>query len=243
VRVANLNGECGHPYRAVEFGINEMALVQTAVVGIEYHKIETLFERDERFVVDPSKLKKPVLATIREWDVTEKIDGTNIRVILNEDGQVSFGGRTDNAQLPADLLMKLIQMFPAERLRAAFQTDEGHATATLFGEGYGAGIQKGGTYRTDKSFILFDVLVDGRWWLDKEAVDDVASKLGIDVVPYLGRMTLDQIVELVKSPFPSKIGTGMAEGIVARPIEALFDKKGARIILKLKTKDFTAGKR
>jgi inorganic pyrophosphatase/exopolyphosphatase len=39
----------------------------------EYHKIETLFERDPKsFVVDPTRLKASVLSTISEWDVTEK---------------------------------------------------------------------------------------------------------------------------------------------------------------------------
>lgn len=71
----------------------------------------------------------------------------------------------------------------------------------------------------------------------------MAHKLGVAVVPYLGRMTLDQIVELVRYPFPSRLGTAMAEGIVGRPIETLFDKRQNRIIIKLKTKDFKAGKR
>ena len=30
----------------------------------------------------------------------------------------------------------------------------------------------------------------------------------------------------------------MAEGIVARPIEPLYDRRGKRVIIKLKTKDF-----
>lgn len=221
-----------------------MALVQTAVTGFsEYHKIDTLFERDERFVVDPTKLKKSVLATISEWDVTEKIDGTNVRVMLSEDGVVQFGGRTDSAQMPADLLMHLMRMFPEQKLRDTFWIDGKPVQAILFGEGYGAGIQKGGAYRPDKSFILYDVLVSEKWWLDKQAVDDVASKFGIETVPYLGRMTLQQIVEHVKQPFASKIGQAMAEGVVARPIETLFDKRGERIIIKLKTKDFKPGKR
>ena len=221
-----------------------MSLVQTSITGFaEYHKIDTLFERDDRFIVDPTKLKKAVLATISEWDVTEKIDGTNIRVMLSDSGAVQFGGRTDNAQLRADLLMKLIEMFPASRLTDAFWIDGAPVSVILYGEGYGAGIQKGGGYRPDKSFILYDVLVSGKWWLDREAVDDVATKLGIDVVPYLGRMTLAQIVEHVKNPFQSRIGTMQAEGIVARPIETLFDKRGERLIIKLKTKDFVGGKR
>jgi hypothetical protein len=216
-----------------------MNIMQTAVSGFEpYHKIDTLFERDDNFIVDPTRLKKSVLGTISEWDVTEKIDGTNLRVMLGDDGRVNFGGRTDNAQLPADLLMTLFQMFPVEKVKAAFWADNVPTQAILYGEGYGAGIQKGGTYRPDKSFILYDVLVAGKWWLDHENVNDIAAKLGVDVVPYLGRMTLSQIVELVRLPFASKIGTGLAEGIVARPIETLFDKRGERIIIKLKTKDF-----
>lgn len=221
-----------------------MSLVQTSITGFaEYHKIDTPFERGPDFKVDTTKLKKSVLATISEWDVTEKIDGTNIRVLLSESGEVQFGGRTDNAQLPADLLTTLFRMFPADKLRAAFWIDDKPVQVILYGEGYGAGIQKGGTYRSDKSFILFDVLVAGKWYLDRESIDDVAGKLGIDVVPYLGHMTLDQIVNLVRTPFDSKIGTAVSEGVVARPIETLFDKRGERIIIKLKTKDFVPGKR
>ena len=205
----------------------------------EYPKIDTLFERDmETFIVDPSRLKSPVLGTINLWDVQEKIDGTNIRIMLGEDGAVQFGGRTDAAQLPVDLLMRLVNTFHPEMLKSVFWLDGKPVSAVLYGEGYGAGIQKGGTYRPDKSVIFYDCLVSGKWWLDREAVNDVCAKLGAETVPYLGRMTLAQIVELVREPFASKIGTAMAEGIVARPIEPLFDRKGARIIIKLKTKDF-----
>ena len=46
-----------------------MPLIETKVFDFaEYHKIETLFEKDKStFVVDPSKLKASVLGTIREW--------------------------------------------------------------------------------------------------------------------------------------------------------------------------------
>jgi hypothetical protein len=219
-----------------------MGAIQTSSSGQpEYHKIDTLFERTEDFRVDETKLRHPVIRTISEWDVTEKIDGTNVRVMLSDIGAVSIGGRSNSAQMPADLLMTLVSQFPADRMKATFWLTE-PVSAVLFGEGYGAGIQKGGVYRPDKAFILFDVLVAGKWWLDKEAVDDVAAKLGCDTVPYLGRMTLNQITERVRFPFASQIGTGIAEGIVARPVETLFDKKGARLIIKLKTKDFRIGR-
>ena len=90
---------------------------------------------------------------------------------------------------------------------------------------------------------MYDVLCGGKWWLDKEGVDDVARKLGLDVVPYLGRMTLDEIISLVRQPFGSQIGTAVSEGVVARPIETLYDKRMERVIIKLKTSDFVKGKR
>lgn len=223
-----------------------MSLVQTDVSGApEYHKIGTLFERDPTtFVVDPTKLKSPVLGTISEWDVTEKIDGTNIRVMLSAAGEVSYGGRSTAAMIHGDLMQHLVRNFQQDILKSVLWIDGGPTEAVLYGEGYGPGIQKGGgLYRADKSFILFDVLIGGKWWLDRENVNDIAQKLGCDVVPYLGRMTLSQFVECAREPRQSKLGTATAEGVVARPIETLFDKRGHRIIIKLKIKDFIAGKR
>ncbi len=220
-----------------------MKKIQTDSTGMpEYPKIDTLFERDEHFVVNPAKLKSPVLGTISQWDVTEKIDGTNIRVMLSAKGVVSFGGRSARSQLPADLVATLIEQFPAARMAARLWLD-GPVEVVLFGEGYGAGIQKGGLYRPNKGFILFDVLVGGEHWLQREAVEGIARKLGVDTVPYLGLKTIDEIVEMVREPFDSRIGSARAEGVVARPIETLFDKRGKRVIIKLKTKDFQAGKR
>jgi hypothetical protein len=212
---------------------------------VEYHKIDTLFERDGKFVVDTLKLRHPVIGTIREWDVTEKIDGTNIRVLTDEAGHVTFGGRTDRAQMPTDLFQYLLATFTPAKMIAAFaKEDEPLPSVVLYGEGYGAGIQKGGGYRPDKAFRLFDVLVAGKWWLDFENVSDVARKLDIKTAPRIGRWTLDEIVFNVRAGFSSVVAlddSGQhvpAEGIVARPIEPLFDKRGRRVIIKLKTKDF-----
>jgi hypothetical protein len=115
----------------------------------------------------------------------------------------------------------------------------------LYGEGYGAGIQSGGVYRPDKSFRLFDVLVDDQWWLSWENVEDIAKKLDIKTVTFLGFWTLEQIIANVKEGVPSNVAledsgnsTHIAEGIVGRTIEPLFDRRGKRIILKLKTSDF-----
>ena len=216
---------------------------------MEYPKIETLFVRDEKFNVT-DKLRMPVVATINKWQVTEKIDGTNIRVMLSLDGELSFTGRTSRAQLPADLFTYLQKTFTVEKMKDVFWLPDKTtgeikpASVVLYAEGYGAGIQKGGgDYNREKRVRLFDVLVGGRWWLDWENTCDVAKKLEIKTVPYLGDMSLEEIIEFVKTGFDSIVAAEEgkirpAEGIVGRTIEPLFDKQGRRLIIKLKTGDF-----
>ena len=115
----------------------------------------------------------------------------------------------------------------------------------LYGEGIGAGIQKGGgNYSEEKQFALFDCLIDEKWWLDYDAIIEIAGKLGIKYAPDLGIMTFDEIIKKVKTGIQSifaKENTGIEcemEGIVARPIETLFDKRMNRVIIKLKSIDF-----
>ncbi len=201
---------------------------------MEYHKIETLYERGDNFKIKPELiLKNRVYGIIKTWHWTEKIDGTNVRAIW-KDGKLSFNGKTDNAQMPGDLIKWLYEHVKPEAMADIFQG----TNAVVYGEGYGAGIQKGGLYSSTKKFIGFDVLVEDKWWLSREDTNDVLIKLGLDSVPYLGEMTLEEATAKVKQGFPSAIGTAQAEGMVGRPIETLFDKKGHRLIVKLKTKDF-----
>lgn len=202
----------------------------------EYHKIETLYERDlETFKVDPSKLKNRTYSLIKTWQWTEKIDGTNIRCIWSPHS-LRFGGKTDNAQIHADLVRWLYENVSAARMAEIFPDTE----VVIYGEGYGAGIQKGGGYSSTKKFIVFDVLVGGKWWLSWENTCDVAGKLSLDVVPFIGEMSLEEATAMVQAGFYSRLGDGTvrAEGLVGRTSEPLFDKKGARLIVKLKTKDF-----
>lgn len=168
-----------------------------------------------------------------EWHFTEKVDGTNIRV--HWDGhKVAFGGRTDRAQIPANLYTVLAGLFTEELLEQQF----GDGEATLYGEGYGPGIQKGGgKYRTTPGFVLFDVRV-GEWWLLRENVEDVAAKLGIDVVPVVHTGTLRDAIELVRSGFESTWGNFLAEGLVGVTTAGLLDRAGHRVMVKVKSADF-----
>jgi len=214
----------------------------------EYHKIDTVFKRDPAtkhktlLLGDYSQDAFAYLAK-NEWVFTEKVDGTNIRVICppyQESGAqygITFGGKTDAASIPAFLVERLQQRFLTieQRQKLAEIFPDG---GCLYGEGYGAKIQKGGgNYRQDQDFVLFDVKV-GEWWLQRDAIDDIASKLGLDVVPIIGRGTLTDMIAMAQTGFTSTWGPFRAEGIVARPAIELKARNGERIITKIKHKDF-----
>jgi hypothetical protein len=210
----------------------------------QYGKIETLYERDEQtFRLKPELiLKNRVYGILKTWHWTEKVDGTNIRCIW-QGGKLTFGGKTDNAQIHAELVSWLYENVSADKLREIFPAKDGvEDDVVIYGEGYGAGIQKGGgDYSPVKKLIVFDILVGARWWLSYENVSEVAAKLGLEVVPDFGEMPLEEATEVVRAGFKSRCAVNAdkdAEGLIGRPIEALFDKKGHRLITKLKTKDF-----
>ena len=198
-----------------------------------YHKIQTVFLRDPetkfKTLLD-GQFAKPEFRYLadNQWVFTEKVDGTNIRVIYDEQGNVSFAGKTDAAQIPPMLLTALTCQFPNELLN----------NVCLYGEGYGNKIQKvGSQYRNDNSFVLFDVKV-GDLWLERSNVEDIATQLQCEVVPIIGTGTLRDGIQLVKQGFNSQWGDFLAEGLVARPVVELQNRRGERVITKIKNKDF-----
>ena len=208
---------------------------------LEYHKIETLYNRDvegTKKLIEGS-FRNETLEYLKDLEFvwTEKIDGTNTRI--NWDGhKVTFGGRTERANIPSDLVNYLNTMFNTPEAEELFEQKFGDTNVILFGEGYGPKIQKGGLYRDDVSFILFDVRI-GDVWLKRDSVEDIAKTFGIDVVPIVGTGTIDEAVAFVKTHPKSTIG-GKAdmEGVVCRPRVELRDRLGNRIIVKIKYRDF-----
>lgn len=206
----------------------------------EYPKIETIFSRDTEGT------KKLIFGTYRDetvkylrfndWQFTEKIDGTNISV--EWDGHaVSFHGRTERAQIPKHLLEYLEKTFLTTEAEELFEQTYGDKSVILYGEGYGAKIQNGGNYRSDVSFILFDVLI-GDNWQEREWVEKTAKMFGIDVVPVVFVGSLEEGIDYVMEHHPSTIGTAMMEGVVGRPMVEMRDRLGKRIIVKIKWEDF-----
>lgn len=206
--------------------------------GPEYCKIQTAFKRDERNVIVPGAWTLPEFAYLadKEWRWTEKVDGTNIRLHWNG-VEVTVGGRTDNAQVPATLIANLAPQLDAGLWKSIFPDAD---DVTVYGEGYGAKIQSGGMYRQDQSLIVFDVRVD-RWWLEDVNVADVANKLGLDVVPIIPAAWTPETAwsQIAAGTLESAWSGARIEGLVGRPLVDLFCRNGDRLIVKMKVKDWT----
>ncbi len=227
---------------------------------MEYYKIHSLWKRQgwyfEQGKKESSDYQKgrqsfiigdyaePEFECIKKWRVTEKIDGTNIRIELTrtaEKVKVAIRGRTDNAQIPAHLFRYLEDKFASEIGIHRFTTSFPEAgRVILFGEGYGPKIQHcGSLYASEAGFVLFDVVV-GNWVLKLDDVKSVADQVQVPCVPDLGIMTTDQIVEFVKAQ-PKSIFSKhpqVMEGIIATPEPVMMYRKGGPIKMKLKCKEF-----
>lgn len=114
----------------------------------------------------------------------------------------------------------------------------------IYGEFYGKGVQKcGGNYDKDnKRFSVFDICQQG-WWVPINILNDYCTKLGLDVVPYIGRMTIAEAEAMVMKGFKTKVANAsnpdlIEEGIVARPVVPIKDPRGNRIIVKIKYCDY-----
>jgi hypothetical protein len=199
-----------------------------------------------------------------KFECTEKVDGTNMSIYLIpvtktvypadsfeqpyeviDHYNMEVHGKTPKAQLNGKLVDNIYKKWPVEKLVEVFTRDgaQPNDTIILYGEGYGAGIQKGGNYiQNDVNFRLFDVQI-GRFWLERDGLEDIASRLGMDIVPVIGYMTIDEAIEYVKKGFKSTIAQNKdydAEGLVLKMPLGLLKRNGGRIMTKIKTCDFRA---
>lgn len=216
----------------------------------KYPKIQGLYKRDEtthKFIEGAYSLEIFNYLKDLTWAWTEKIDGMNIRVIWIPEGYdvgtliypfkvkggtLDFRGRTNKAELNHTLILKLWEYFERDDLVELF----GDTPLTIYGEGCGAGIQKGGgNYSPAKEFIMFDVWRD--FWWDNEFARELADKLEIPFVVEIERGTLDEAVDFIKNGFTSTYGDFTAEGIVLKPLHEMNYFRG-RIITKVKDRDF-----
>lgn len=214
-----------------------------------YTKINTLYKRDEKGKIMLGDFSRPEFEYLHNvpWIAYEKIDGTNMSYYWN--GHIlEIHGKTENASIPPHLYKKMEELVTVEMMQKVFPLkydengNEIPMLVIIYGEGYGAKIQKGGGryISNDVNFRVFDVNIDG-WWLEIENVQDVCDKLNLEMaVPY-GELTIEEAEKMVIKGFNSTISedeTLIAEGLVLRPKVQLFNKRGERIMVKIKYCDY-----
>lgn len=160
---------------------------------MNYPKINTLWKREiggkKKGTIMEGHYSEEEFISISRWLVTEKIDGMNTRIIYKDDA-VTFGGRTDNAQIPLRLLLVLQKHFTVEKFKEIFPYPS--KQITIFGEGFGVGIQEphGRRYDPDKNRIaIFDIAIEsdnGLIWLEMDSIKDISYKFGVIPVPVIG---------------------------------------------------------
>ena len=114
----------------------------------------------------------------------------------------------------------------------------------IYGEFFGKRIQKcGGSYDKDNNrFAVFDICKQG-WYIPLDMLNDYCNKLGLDMAPYIGQMTIDEAEKMVMNGFKTLVPNVsnpdlIEEGIVARPVVPIKDPSGNRIIVKIKYCDY-----
>lgn len=244
-----------------------------------YQKINTIFMRDAKNVIMPyESFVEPEFEYLRglKWRAEEKIDGTNMRIEVTKEEVLDYtmdpsvlkgvkfniriAGKTDNAQIPKNLLKHMQEKYTNEKILGALGLKEFIPVSewksnynwddyskiptiyTIYGEGYGEGIQSGGWYiKGGNEFIVFDVKVNDIY-LKTEARDEIATKLGAPIVPFKGYFTLDEAIDYVRKGFRSVVAESpevkMAEGLVLRTDLGLRNRMGNRLIVKIKYEDF-----
>jgi hypothetical protein len=178
----------------------------------------------------------------KEVYALEKVHGTSAHVAFTcplgepENGELRFfSGGEKHA--------KFLDFFDQDDLLARFQKI-GHEKVVVFGEAYG-GKQQGmsHTYGKEMCFIAFDVKV-GDTWLNVPNAHDVATKLGLEFVPYEKVPATVEALDAERDR-PSRVAKRrgieedkVPEGIVIRPLVEVVTPRGSRIISKHKGDKF-----
>lgn len=188
---------------------------------MSYQKIPNLYQ-DTRILM------------LRECYALEKIHGTSASVMWREGKLTFFSGGAKHEMF--------LKVFDAPALAAAFVA-MGHPIVTVYGEAYGGKMQgMRETYGPDLRFVAFEVRI-GQTWLDVPNANNVATKLGLDFVPWRKVPTDLHILDAERdahSEQAMKLGTGEhpREGVVLRPLFEATASNGARIIAKHKSDAF-----
>jgi len=204
-----------------------------------YHKIDTLWEFDNETKKHiAGKFKNPYVELLKDnvWLFTEKLDGTNFRIMW--DGyNISYAGRTNKAEFSKKQKEFIETELVNESLENLIEQMFGEKEVIIYGELFGGDIQtKAGYNRDNYQFKLFDIMVGGVY-LEHHNMVDVANNLGLGHAPLVVVGTIEDAINYVKNTETSVFCDAVLEGVVGRPKGDFYTRQGKRIIVKIKKRD------
>ena len=214
----------------------------------QYPKIQTLFKREakgKKYPIIEGDWSLAEFPLISKWYVTEKLDGTNTRIIIKRNREILIKGRKKASQWHPEVLAFLKDEI-VPKLSDPLFVEPKPSYIVVFGETVGYKIQGSKYFKEKNAFYVFDVANvydDKAIWSDAPTVSEFCKDFSLNYVPELGFMNTNEVIELVKKGFKSKVNNKeIAEGVVLKTIPNLYDSQGNRIISKLKHKDFERDK-
>jgi hypothetical protein len=178
--------------------------------------------------------KNQDILMFRECYALEKVHGTSAHLRW-KDGWLRFspGG------VSHDTFAAIFDESLVTRVKAL-----GYEDVAIYGEAYGGKVQRmGHAYGKELRFIAFDVKV-GDVWLSVPDMDQVATGLGLEVVPWR-KVTTDLAALDWERDRPSEVaerrgcGVHPREGVVLRPLIEVRKNNDHRIIAKHKGAEFS----
>jgi len=212
----------------------------------KYDKFSSPFKKDDNFFNKEELSQKLPKG---KWILTEKIDGTNIRIILEkpkENGSrcIFIGSRKlilNNKDKGSKQYLDCITDVNLNKIKEYFK--DINSTVVIYGEGYGAGVQKGGIYSSKKNFRVFDIRI-GNAYQDFNYIEKVCIDNQLNIVPVFGIsefIDYDCCIRNLNNFDTTLIEEGSGgkpEGLVYKFEPVLLNKYGERLIFKVKFKDF-----
>lgn len=201
----------------------------------EYQKIGNLYHFDEKRKEYTENFEDTIVNYLRElpWICTEKIDGTNTRIVWDGYG-FSVLGRTNKSIVTPEVMEIFSKKFIANKdMETVFEQTFGEKQVILFVEMHGGKIQRG-AYDCDTQMVGFDIMVNGTY-LNRIAAKQLFNIWGIEYVPVMLMNNLEEAIVFVKTHKESILHPKCdIEGLVCTPMQEIYNKKGERVIIKIK---------
>jgi len=177
------------------------------------------------------------------WAYRRKLDGENMRVMWDGEKAI-WSGKSDDFTCDEETTKMMNQKFQEEIFEEKFGREK---TVLLFGERMGPKCQGNELGLEESTFVLFDVKI-GDVWLEPKNVVAIAKYFDVPscydymqegVKPVMeGDGYVDTLTNLIKRVNKGEFREW--EGLVATPETGLCNRKGERLIVKVKNKDYGA---